>query len=85
MHAVRARYDHLTAAQRTQLYGNLWYPVDRTLNEVEWEDLDGRARRPNRLKALRKTLVNSLPPVASQALFDARQRLRSQDVVVRDF
>lgn len=84
MHAVRARYDHL-AAQRTQLYGNLWYPVDRTLNEVEWEDLDGRARRPNRLKALRKTLVNSLPPVARQALVDARQRLRSQDVVVRDF
>lgn len=84
IHAVRARYDHL-AAQRTQLYGNLWYPVDPTLKEVEWEDLDGRARRPSRLKAFRRTLVNSLPPVARQALVDARQRLRGQDVVVREF
>lgn len=37
LHAVRARYDHL-AAQRTQLYGNLWYKDYPKLATPRWED-----------------------------------------------
>jgi hypothetical protein len=38
LHAVKANYDHLKH-QRTQLYGNLWYPADKRVEMVEWEDL----------------------------------------------
>ena len=44
MHAVRAKYDHLSG-QRTQLYGNLWYGqdlrivFDRKLPQIPWQGL----------------------------------------------
>jgi hypothetical protein len=37
MHGVKARYDH-GAAQRTQLYGNLWHRQTEKLSKPEWED-----------------------------------------------
>lgn len=39
LHGVKARYDHLPA-QRTQLYGNLWYPEQPAIATLEWEDFD---------------------------------------------
>jgi len=38
IHAVKARYDHLPA-QRTQMYGNLWYEK-QSLPKVRFEDFD---------------------------------------------
>jgi len=37
LHAIYAKYDHLPS-QRTQLYGNLWFP-EKALDHVPWEDL----------------------------------------------
>jgi len=37
IHAVKARYDHLTT-QRTQLYGNLWYHQSVTDGYPAWEE-----------------------------------------------
>lgn len=44
LHAVKARYDHLVA-QRTQMYGNLWYEK-QSLSKVRFEHFDivGRSR-----------------------------------------
>mgnify|MGYP004050035157 FL=1 len=39
LHAVKASYDHLKA-QRTQLYGNIWYQKDQALAKIPWENLD---------------------------------------------
>lgn len=39
LHAVKAKYDHLTT-QRTQLYGNLWYNSQPAKKTLEWEYLD---------------------------------------------
>ena len=37
MHGIKARYEH-AAAQRTQLYGNLWHRQAEKLSKPEWED-----------------------------------------------
>jgi hypothetical protein len=37
LHAVKANYDHLPS-QRTQMYGNLWYPEDGLDALLTWED-----------------------------------------------
>jgi len=37
-HGVRARYRHLES-QRTQLYGNLWWPNSDCLVHIEWDEL----------------------------------------------
>jgi len=39
LHAVKASYDHLKA-QRTQLYGNIWYQKDQASRKITWENLD---------------------------------------------
>ncbi|HZV11354.1 MAG TPA: hypothetical protein VFF94_16440, partial [Novosphingobium sp.] len=39
LHAVKANYNHLDY-QRTQLYGNFWYPEAQTVGCPAWEDLD---------------------------------------------
>lgn len=41
IHAVRAKYDHLST-QRTQIYGNLWYE-DKPLPKVPYQQFDLRA------------------------------------------
>lgn len=38
LHAVSANYDHL-AAQRTQIYGNMWFKHKPVLLQVEWPSL----------------------------------------------
>lgn len=52
IHAVKARYDHL-ATQRTQMYGNLWYPA-RKLARVDYGRFaigDDALRRQQRVLA----------------------------------
>jgi len=39
LHAVVANYDHLLA-QRTQLYGNIWFEDDQADCKLGWEELD---------------------------------------------
>ncbi len=39
LHAVKANYNHLLT-QRTQIYGNLWFPDSNTKYGVKWENLD---------------------------------------------
>ena len=39
LHGVKANYDHLIA-QRTQLYGNLWYSENPANSRIEWEGLN---------------------------------------------
>lgn len=39
LHAVKANYDHLKA-QRTQLYGNIWYKKEQAPIKMSWENLD---------------------------------------------
>lgn len=56
MHSVKAAYDHL-GYQRTQLYGNFWYEIDRAGAGPIWEDLvikpsSVRARRNFRGKVI---------------------------------
>jgi hypothetical protein len=48
IHAVRAHYDHLPA-QRTQVYGNLWYdPADLDIRiKPQHDDLDFTPREPS--------------------------------------
>lgn len=59
MHGVKARYDH-RAAQRTQLYGNLWYKKTAKLTQPEWENFvihDGRKHPP---QTARRSVVSRL-------------------------
>jgi hypothetical protein len=49
MHGVKANYDHL-AAQRTQLYGNLWYEQKEILDTPRWEDLEIKTSKRNKIK-----------------------------------
>lgn len=57
MHGIKARYDHL-AAQRTQLYGNLWHKEAAKLTKPEWEDfvIKESARRP--AKTARRSVLD---------------------------
>lgn len=68
LHAVKADYDHLTH-QRTQLYGNLWYPESQTTSCPEWEDFVITPRSPKAagIKAL-------VPPPVRQAVNAIRRR-----------
>lgn len=59
MHSVKADYDHLEA-QRTQLYGNLWYEQKEILDTPSWEDLNIRAKKVNTEK-LTANIVSSTP------------------------
>lgn len=38
MHAVKLSYDH-TKYQRTQIYGNLWYPKSKTVRQPSWREV----------------------------------------------
>jgi hypothetical protein len=79
LHAVKASYDHLDG-QRTQLYGNLWFKnSDEDLRDVEWEDLDVRAkakqsdlrgdsRNLKKTKLLRRKIASVLPASVKSSL-----------------
>lgn len=82
LHAVKATYDHLSA-QRTQLYGNLWYSETPELGQMEWEDLAGRSRR-KKLSA-RKMIARALPVSAKRAIKRALGRERDTEVAIRKF
>jgi len=62
IHGVRARYDHL-AAQRTQLYGNLWFNETPDLLRVDWEDLDIKTTAQNKKVelSLKDSIAGLLP------------------------
>lgn len=78
MHAVKADYDHLQA-QRTQLYGNLWFKNRgkgvTDLATRSWEELDivnGARPRPLSFKqklrrALPESLVNTLDKITGRS------------------
>ncbi|OJU12880.1 MAG: hypothetical protein BGN86_00235 [Caulobacterales bacterium 68-7] len=71
MHGVKTHYDHLSA-QRTQLYGNLWYnstPID---GSPSWEDfvIAGKApvHRPTALESLKSMVPSGAKTLLKQAL-----------------
>lgn len=55
MHAVKANYDHLPA-QRTQIYGNLWFQDTPSLLDVDWKGLNIQSHvvQPKKLGRLGK-------------------------------
>jgi hypothetical protein len=69
LHAVKASYDHL-GAQRTQLYGNLWYKErHRGLRQTQWGELDllnprsaGQAGKPREAQPSLLSKVRSIVP-----------------------
>ena len=81
LHGVKAVYDHLTA-QRTQLYGNLWYRDVPDFTVVEWEAFDVKNHSVNRLplshrafRALPKFLRN---PLKQLVLPDSKNVIRDR-------
>lgn len=87
MHAVKADYDHLSA-QRTQLYGNLWYKNRgkgvTDLATRTWEELDivnGARAKPLTFK---QRLRRALPSGLVNALDKATGR-NTPDVVHRNY
>jgi hypothetical protein len=85
MHAVKAKYNHLTA-QRTQLYGNLWYKEDDIEDKPEWEDLlisrDGVTGKGTRPSSFGGRARNYISRLVSRAKFPDRHvisdRLRNR-------
>ena len=64
MHAVKASYGHLKA-QRTQLYGNLWYKEGYgALEKVSWDTLDilntSRSKRPSVLSRVKSVVPHEI-------------------------
>jgi hypothetical protein len=56
LHAVKADYDHLKV-QRTQFYGNLWYPAQK-LAKVDFADFDlGKRAREQHGQEMRRAQV----------------------------
>lgn len=91
MHAVKASYNHL-AGQRTQLYGNLWYKKQKTLAQLQWEDLDVIARKRSFSKqtSLKQKVKDIFPtPIRSLAIWLIRRKGfitgKSSEIVHRDF
>jgi len=83
LHGVKASYDHLVA-QRTQLYGNLWYRDVPDLDVVEWEAFDVRNHSANQLplshrifrilpKALRNALKQIVLPDSKNVIRDRKK------------
>lgn len=60
LHAVKAWYDHL-GAQRTQIYGNLWYADAPALQRMDWPDLQIAPAPPAAGTRLRQHLRAWLP------------------------
>lgn len=60
MHGVKANYNHLET-QRTQLYGNLWYPENKTIGNLEWESLDLKNKADYKNDGLKQSIKKSLP------------------------
>ena len=58
LHAVKLNYDH-RVMQRNQIYGNLWYEVDRGAKGTGLADIDLRAPASGEL-SLRRVLKNKL-------------------------
>jgi hypothetical protein len=60
LHAVKADYDHLTT-QRTQFYGNLWYPA-RKLAKVDFGEFEfgGRAQKRHVQKQRRTQVIDAM-------------------------
>jgi len=67
MHAVKVDYDHL-AGQRTQLYGNIWYPSSQALKRVEWEDLTGGSIEAIRIPEEKRSIKDLVPAGVRQVL-----------------
>lgn len=63
LHGIKAQYDH-RPAQRTQLYGNLWYSENAKLAKPQWEHLviqDGRRPpAPGARRSLTSRLVREI-------------------------
>lgn len=70
MHGVKASYDHL-AAQRTQLYGNLWYHADPTTSHPEWEDFVITEAKPKLAMSI-KSKVKSVMPASMRSFLKNR-------------
>lgn len=70
MHGVKTNYDHLPA-QRTQLYGNLWYHnVAFQTDYPGWEDyvIGGAQRHVTPLSAIKSRLPAPIKALAKQVL-----------------
>ena len=68
LHAVKAKYDHLTR-QRTQLYGNLWFGESLTTSRPEWEDLVISVRAETKKKrSVLATLKDLVPAPVKKVL-----------------
>jgi hypothetical protein len=87
LHAVKANYDHLKH-QRTQLYGNLWYHPDATVEMVEWEDfqiepqLNARKEGQSIASYLRSYAKRHLPRSVTSAIKTVLPRTSSDGTVM---
>lgn len=81
IHAVKANYDHL-GTQRTQMYGNLWYPAKR-LAKVDYTRfaITGSAVRRHEHVMARERAVASLKATAvGRSVLSLRDRLTRRHV-----
>lgn len=60
IHAVKADYDHLVA-QRTQLYGNLWFKESSAKSMPSWEQLDILNNNIKASSSFRSNIAAKLP------------------------
>ena len=77
LHAVKANYDHLTH-QRTQLYGNLWYPQTLTEETPSWEDLQIRATTDFKTR-VKSNIKKFVPEPMASAVRRLRGKERKDD------
>jgi len=83
MHGVKANYDHLVA-QRTQLYGNLWYGQNEILDTPRWEDLEIKVSKLNTEKAT-AGLIDKLPDSLKGIVKKIKLVIDDKSVTKRDY
>lgn len=81
IHAVKADYDHL-GSQRTQMYGNLWYPAKR-LPKVEYTQfvITGSAvERHEKIMARERAATSLRGTALGRSVLALRDRIRGRQV-----
>ena len=77
LHAVRAKYDHLTA-QRTQFYGNLWYRDNKTSGMPSWRDFQiGETPERTALRKKKSVTKKALKRILPAPALDLIRSIRS--------
>lgn len=76
LHAVKASYDHLLA-QRTQMYGNLWYPAKRLakVDHSRFAITGAAMRQHEQLLAQRRAVTSFSKTAIGRSVIALRDRL----------